>query len=83
MQDGNAYQLRFTAYCGMRTLDETYTDRHEARQEAAEFIRYRRRQGFEVMCLEPGSRWEVLEPEDCAMVPDECGTITLSVFWED
>ena len=70
------YVLNHHAYCGMPGIPESFDDRAEARTAAADMLRrYRRR--YSVIVLERGERWEVLEPEDSGMVPDDCGTIDL------
>lgn len=50
-----------------------------ARKTAAERIRLMRRRGFPTMIVTMGEEWEVLEPDDCAMVPHEAGIISLSL----
>jgi len=70
------YSLVMSSYCGMsRTIGNADTDGTDARRAAAALIRRRRRQGFPVTTLERGREWEVLEPADCAMVPDACGQL--------
>jgi hypothetical protein len=69
------YTLNHYAYCGMRVpLGEG--DYREMRAKAASIIRRRRRQGFPVVQLDR-HEWEIQEPEDCFMVPDQCGVMTL------
>lgn len=67
------YQLKFAAYCGMVSELCTSEDVADIRAEAADILRYARRKGEPVVTLEPGKRWEFLEPEDAIMVPDSCG----------
>lgn len=76
------FSLDFRAYCGMSSIHET-GDKDDMRQQAAELIRRRRNAGYAVQILERGSEWEVLEPENCAMVPDECGIISLEEIEQD
>lgn len=64
------------AYCGMPGIPEEFDTYAEARSYAAEQIREYRRD-FAVTTLERGRQWEILEPEDCAMVPDECGVLCI------
>lgn len=45
----------------------------EARDYVARKLR-RARRGYRVTTLVLGKSWEVLEPYDCLMVPDACGT---------
>lgn len=68
--------VRHSAYCGMSD-SETFESMSEARQDVARRIRRYRRQGFPVDVLEPGESWEIQEPENCMMVPDCCGTISI------
>lgn len=77
------YRLRHVAYCGMLTFSESFDEQEEARQAAAEFLRKMRGKGFVCVALERDrekqeGQWEVLEPDDCALVPDECGVLRLS-----
>lgn len=70
--------LRFRPYCSLDSEDiETGADLAEARQSAADVIRARRAAGYAVKILERGARWEVLEPDDCVMIPDDCGILIL------
>ena len=75
-------RVRFLAYCGMDSGEGgKYTGEDaetEARDECAAILRHRRKAGLRVSTLEPGKAWEVLEPDNCAMVPDDCGTLHLS-----
>jgi hypothetical protein len=72
------YELIHLAYCGMPTPYGT-GERADMRDLAARKLRLRRRQGFPVTTLEIGERWEIMEPEDCMMVPDQCGVMVLRV----
>lgn len=69
------YKVRHVGHCGMETHSEFFEIAEEARQDAAEFIRSMRQDGFPVTTLEQGQKWEILEPEDCSMVPDQCGIL--------
>jgi hypothetical protein len=70
------YQVQHYAYCGMSGIPQTFDTLTDARiYIAGRLRRYRRR--YPVVTLEAGSAWEVCEPEDCAMVPDACGTLSL------
>ena len=68
------------SHCGME-WEEDYGlhSVKDARDAAAAAINQYRKSGFPVTTLDPGKQWEVLEPVDAAMVPDECGTIALIV----
>lgn len=75
----SSYTLVLHAYCGMSfPHGDPGMDRDDARQEAARLLRRRRRQGYPVTTHLRGQEWEIMEPEDCLMVPDECGTLLLS-----
>jgi hypothetical protein len=58
-------------------------DKDECRSIAAETIRRRRHQGYPVAVLEPGTEWEVQEPEWACMVPDECGVMLLRTITKE
>jgi hypothetical protein len=74
----SGYTVTLHAYCGMaQPIGDDYMDHDEARQEAAKLLRRRRRQGFPITVIKKGRKWEVEEPEDCMMVPDSCGVLTL------
>jgi len=66
----------------MGGIPEPCESEAEARAIAADRIRYYR-QRYKVTTLEPGSEWEVQEPDDCAMVPDSCGTLAIRhITWD-
>jgi hypothetical protein len=70
------YLVKHVSYCGMTGVPEAQESLRDARRECARRLRsYRRR--FKVATLEPGAQWEILEPEDSAMVPDACGTLSI------
>ena len=71
------FVIQHTGYCGMRTFREEWDDLGEARTSAAESIREFRKEGLRVSVLERGREWEVLEPDDAAMVPDEAGILSI------
>ena len=74
------FHLVTHSYCGMSLPHVSTEDRAWARSQTAALLRKRRQAGFRVIL---GSRtadyrsYEVLEPEDCHLVPDECGIIAL------
>ena len=70
------YRVQHHAYCGLSTVPVTFEDRQDARALAAEKIRRARRR-FHVVTLERGAQWEILEPENCTLVPDACGTLAI------
>lgn len=65
------------AWSGCSPSPEDFETEEDARSRVARILRKRRAAGFPVSTLERGARWEVLEPEGCALVPDECGTLVL------
>lgn len=71
------YKLTFYSYCGMAGIPASYDDKRDARDAAAAIIARRRRAGLPVQTIMPGAQWEVLEPDNAAMVPDACGTLYL------
>ena len=71
------YTLALHAYCGMTVPIDDDMDRDEARRAAARLVNTRRRQGFPVAVLEPGRRWEIMEPDDAVMVSDDSGILVL------
>jgi hypothetical protein len=77
MRCPNKYRLVHHAYCGMDVPYGEFEDRAEARSEAAKLVQLRRREGYPVTTLERGRQWEIQEPENCMMVPDECGVLAL------
>lgn len=75
-------RLTFYSFCGMSSPILDSRDNAEverARTLAARIIRSRRKVGHHVTVYDKGARWEVAEPEGCAMVPDTAGTLSLSV----
>lgn len=70
------YKIVFSAYCGTSSVIEETDDKEEARKIIAEFL-LERRLDYPVVTLEKGRKWEVLAPEDCALVPDNCGILQL------
>ena len=70
------FRVNTHAYCGMSGGPACFDTKSEARAYVADKLRARRRR-YRVTTLARGAEWEVLEPDDCAMVPDACGTIAL------
>ena len=62
----------------MSGIPETFDEREDARADCAAALRRARRNGYPVATLEIGREWEIQEPDDCMMVPDECGVLRLS-----
>lgn len=72
-----SYTLRHVAYCGMVTYEETFETRQEGLSTSAVYLREVRRH-YPIDILEPGRKWEILEPDDNqGLVPDDCGVLTL------
>lgn len=71
------YRVSFYAFCGMPIPHAEGMTREEARDHCAEYLRRYRRKGRTVTTLNRGRRWEILEPEDCMMIPDDAGTLRL------
>lgn len=74
-----SYVVSFSAYCGMAWEIDAYSDRSSARDEVADYLRKRRNQGYPIAILKRGSSWEIQEPTDTIMVPDECGTLSIDL----
>lgn len=70
------YRVQMHSYCGLSNLPITFDESGDARDCAASKLRRARRR-FRVVTLERGKQWEIQEPEDCAMVPDACGTLAI------
>lgn len=70
------YRVQHHAYCGMSGIPATFEERCEARRCAAMRLK-RLRKRFTVVTVKRGARWEILEPEECAMVPDQCGILAI------
>lgn len=71
------YIVQHHAYCGMSGLKHKFDTIEEARSYIAQYLLRRRKQEYPVTTLHRGTEWEILEPEDCFMVPDACGILTL------
>lgn len=69
------YSLTHYAYCGM-SIKIAEGDHSDVRSAAAKLIS-RRRKDYPVYTLDKGNRWEICEPEDCMMVPDNCGILKI------
>lgn len=71
------FKLRLAAYCGMSVPMCETNDRDEARKAAADALWTARRAGLHPTINLRGKWWEINEPADCAMVPDNCGQLFL------
>lgn len=67
--------VKHTAYCGLTSIPREADDLHDARTIAARRLRSYRRHGFPIATLTRGEEWEILEPDDCQMIPDACGIL--------
>lgn len=85
------YRLRFHSYCGLSGIPEDFAEcesydadaRRDARRECAQRLRDARATGVPVAIVERGAEWEVSEPDDCALIPDSAGLLTLTrTTWE-
>lgn len=72
------FKLRLAAYCGMSVPMYEGDDRDDARKAAADALRKARRAGIHPTIQKRGEWWEIVEPADCAMVPDNCGQLYLT-----
>jgi hypothetical protein len=73
----DTFLVSLMGYCGMRIPIVDEGDKQECRSAVAKELRTLRAQGYPVQTQKKGESWEVCEPEDCAMVPDSCGILSL------
>lgn len=73
--------LTHQAYCGMN-VPLGAGDIETMRAKAARILRRRRNAGFPCTKLGDG-QWEIMEPEDCMMIPDQSGVMILTADWVD
>lgn len=73
----DTFRLTLHGYCGMPIPIVDEGTMEECRITAARIMRRLRTEGFPVVTLEKGAEWEVQEPEDSCMVPDDCGILHL------
>jgi hypothetical protein len=72
------YRVVHHAYCGMSFAIAEGLSWNQAQARAARRRRWFAKEiGGDVVQLGPRS-WELQEPEDCLMVPDDCGTLSIS-----
>jgi hypothetical protein len=74
---GAVYRVDHDAFCGLACPEKTFDDESDARACVAATIRRARRDGLTVRRLEAG-KWEILSPDDAAMVSDMDGLLTLT-----
>lgn len=72
-----SFSLHHGAFCGMQTEIESGESRADIRQTCAAKLREYRRDGYIVTTLTRGESWEIGEPDGCAMVPDDCGIMSI------
>lgn len=71
------WKVRHVGYCGMETFCDEFDELADAKACAAEKLREYRADGFPIEVLESGSKWEIQEPEDCSLVPDNAGYLSI------
>ncbi len=76
--EGISYRVTFSAHCGMITIDEGDLSLVDARSMAARVLRRRRKSGHLITGGPDDHSWDVGEPEDCCMVPDTAGILSVS-----
>lgn len=59
-------------------VDREFTTEDDALEYARELVNRMEAKGVHVSEIKPGREWEVTEPDDAAMVPDESGIISIS-----
>lgn len=74
------YSLTNHAYCGMSSVPREFEDLADVRKAAAARLRYLRNEGFPIETLTKGQEWEIQEPEDAVMVPDQCGMLVIREY---
>lgn len=70
------YEVTTFAYCGMTIPHGVYDEYDEALARVTRRIEMLKEKGCDVHQISPHS-WEVGEPENCNMVPDFCGTLSI------
>lgn len=70
------FRVQHASYCGMSDTIADCDTRAEAEDELHAFAERMRAKGYETAEINR-SAIEILEPDDCAMVPDECGVVTI------
>lgn len=71
------YRVQFFAYCGMSGVPRTFESLRDARDYAAARLARAHARGCRPYTLVPGKRWEIPEPDDVMMVPDDCGELVI------
>jgi len=77
---GFSLSVHHIGYCGM-IFEEDYmlSSVSDARRAAADAIKRYRNRDYVVSTLKNGLRWEIVEPEDSGMVPDDCGYLKIVI----
>lgn len=79
------YILQFHSFSGL-SYEYARGDRDEVRDFAARLLRRWRKQGFRPSLVEARPRkprrWEISEPDDCALVPDLAGMLYMAERFE-
>lgn len=71
--------VKFYSYSGLSGLPHEYQDDElgDARAYVARRLRKARKSGHHVITLQRGKQWEICEPDDCALIPDSAGVLTM------
>jgi hypothetical protein len=70
-------EVKHVGYCGMSGIPETFNCEQEARDYIASELKNYRKQGYGIDVLVKGKMYEILEPDNCVLVPDNCGFLSL------
>lgn len=72
------YRIRFNAHCGMPyNIAGDLASIQDARNIVAIQLRQYRNDGYEVNVIKSGVEWELTEPENAFIVPDDAGFMTI------
>lgn len=72
-----AYIVKHIAYCGMSHIVDEFETREEALARAKKRVAWCEAHGLPVDVITEDEEWEIREPEDCLMVPDQCGLLVI------
>lgn len=72
-----SYKLTMYAHCGMPVPILEGVSLEEAQARAKRYVQKRADDDYEVDELEPGLQWELTEPSDSFMVPDDAGILAI------
>jgi hypothetical protein len=71
------FHLTMHGHCGMDIPLVEHGTLADCREEAARYLSGLKADGYPIMVKEAGSTWEVSEPDDCVMIPDDCGLLAI------